>query len=179
MTKQADLTESYPLGPALDFLQRLWQLNHALEKVSSRMEKCLGVTAQQRLIVRCVGKYPGMTAGQLANLLHVDPGTVSASLRRLESRGLLERRRDPRDKRRASLGLTAKGRALDRPSEGTVENAVERLLGCTRAAELSAMVAIVEQLTGLLEEEVEAERSRSLETRGTRHTPTTGEREPP
>jgi DNA-binding MarR family transcriptional regulator len=153
MTKQADSMASYPLGPALDFLQRLWQLNHALEKVSSRMEKRLGVTAQQRLILRCVGKYPGMTAGQLASLLHVDPGTVSAALRRLESKGLLERRRDPRDKRRASLGLTAKGRALDHSAEGTVEGAVERLLKTARADELASMVKIVDQLTGLLGEE--------------------------
>jgi DNA-binding MarR family transcriptional regulator len=157
MTKQADSTASYPLGPALDFLQRLWQLNHALEKVSSSMEKRLGVTAQQRLILRCVGKYPGMTAGHLASLLHVDPGTVSASLSRLEIKGLLERRRDPRDKRRASLGLTAKGRALDRPAAGTVEGAVERLLEGARADQLAAMVKFVDQLTGLLGEELEAD----------------------
>ncbi|MFM2420089.1 MAG: hypothetical protein RL385_4812 [Pseudomonadota bacterium] len=150
MTKQADSMASYPLGPALDFLQRLWQLNHALEQVSSRMEKRLGVTAQQRLILRCVGKYPGMTAGQLASLLHVDPGTVSAALRRLERKGLLERRRDPRDKRRASLGLTAKGRGLDQPVEGTVEHAVERLLDGSSREEVETMVRVVDRLTALL-----------------------------
>lgn len=148
---------SYPLGPALDFLQRLWQLNHALEKVSSRMEKRLGVTAQQRLILRCVGKYPGLTAGHLATFLHVDPGTVSASLNRLESRGLLERRRDPRDKRRASLGLTARGRALDGPAGGTVENAVERLLSSAPADQLRTMLSVVDQLTQLLGEELVGE----------------------
>lgn len=156
MTKQTDSIASYPLGPALDFLQRLWQLNHTLEKVSCRMEKRLGVTAQQRLILRCVGRYPSMTAGQLAHLLHVNPGTVSASLARLETKGLLDRRRDPRDRRRASLGLTSKGRTLDRPTEGTVESAVEQLLALARAEDLAAMVAIVEQLTGLLVEELQA-----------------------
>ncbi|MBK8259313.1 MAG: MarR family transcriptional regulator [Polyangiaceae bacterium] len=157
MTKQTDSNASYPLGPALDFLQRLWQLNHALEKVSIRMEKRLGVTAQQRFILRCVGKYPGMTAGHLASLLHLDPGTVSASLRRLESKHLLERRRDPKDNRRVSLGLTAKGRALDRPATGTVENAVERLLDVAPENELASLVKIVEQLTALLEREMAAE----------------------
>ncbi|MBK7539100.1 MAG: MarR family transcriptional regulator [Myxococcales bacterium] len=157
MTKRVAPTASYPLGPALDFLQRLWQLNHALEKLSSRMEKNLGVTAQQRLVLRCVGRYPGVTAGQLASMLHVDPGTVSASLSRLESKGMIDRRQDPRDKRRASLGLTSKGRALDQPAEGTVENAVERLLGGASAAELSSMMKIVDQLTSLLEEELPAD----------------------
>jgi DNA-binding MarR family transcriptional regulator len=117
------------------------------------MEKQLGVTAQQRLIVRCIGKYPGLTAGQLAKLLHVDPGTVSAALNRLELKGLLERRRDPRDKRRASLGLTAKARKLDRPAQGTVEDAVERLLRSSSNADIEAAVKVIGQLTVLLSDE--------------------------
>jgi len=157
MTKQDESDADYPLGPALDFLQRLWQLNHTLEKLSSRMEKRLGITAQQRLILRCVGKYPGMTAGHLAMLLHVDPGTVSASLRRLEKKGLLQRRRDPRDKRRASLGLTAMGRALDRPAEGTVEGAVDRLLESVPAHQLRTMVDVVDQLTRFLSDSLAPE----------------------
>ena len=79
-------TVDYPLGPELDFLRRLWRLSHALERVSSRMKRRLGVTAQQRMILRCVGKYPGLPAGQLAELLHLDPGTISASLRACRSR---------------------------------------------------------------------------------------------
>ncbi len=141
----------YPLGPALDFLQRLWRLNHALEKVSRRMEVQLGVTAQQRFILRCIGKYPGLTAGQLASLLHVDPGTVSTSLNRLEKRDLLERRRDSRDKRRIAIGLTAAGRALDRPAHGTVEAAVEQLLRNAASNELTTMSKVLDDLTQLLE----------------------------
>ncbi len=143
----------YPLGPVFDFLQRLWALNHALEKVSSDMEKCLGVTAQQRLIIRCVGRYPGMTAGQLASLLHVDPGTVSASLKRLETKELLERRKDPRDRRRVFLGLTAGGRQLDRPEPVSVEAAVEKLLATTGAEDLEVVTALLGGLTQLLHAE--------------------------
>lgn len=143
-------TAEYPLGPALDFLRRLWQLNHALERVSGQMEKRLHVTAQQRLLLRCVGKYPGVTAGHLAGLLCLDPGSVSASLKRLESRGLLERRRDPKDKRRVVLGLTVTGRSIDRPASGTVESAVEQLLSQVPTGDLAATMRVLETLSDLL-----------------------------
>ena len=94
-----------------------------------------------------------MTPGQLAVLLRVDPGTVSAALNRLELRGLLERRRQARDQRRSSLGLTAAGRVLDKPVQGTVESVVERLLACTPPDQLAATTAVLERLTMLLDAE--------------------------
>ena len=142
------------LGPALEFLQHLWHLNHALERLSLQMERRLGVTAQQRFVIRCVGKYPGMTAGRLARVLHLDPGTVSAALRRLEAKGVLARRRDPADMRRVTLGLTAAGRALDRPAAGTVEHAVERLLERKDGRVVGVTTALLRQLVGLLEDEL-------------------------
>lgn len=153
MTKGVDDSADYPLVPALAFLQRIWELSHALETLSSNMERRLGVTAQQRLMLRCIGTYPGITAGQLATLLRVDPGTISATLNRLQKKQLLERRRDPRDKRRISLGLTAKGRMLDRPTQGTVEGAVERLLETTPPTEIDVTRKVLGQLASLLEQE--------------------------
>lgn len=144
-----------PLGPALDFLRRLWRLNHALERVSSRMETRLGITAQQRLIIRCVGKFPGIGAGQLAALLHVDPGTTSAGLRRLEAKGLVERRRSGVDHRRVVLALTERGRELDTPTPGTVEEAVEKLLMGGPPEHAATALAVLERFTGLLEAQAE------------------------
>jgi MarR family transcriptional regulator, organic hydroperoxide resistance regulator len=140
----------YPLTPALELLTHVWMLNHALERVSSRMDRDLGVTAQQRLVLRCVGKFPGITAGQLATVLHLDPGTISAALRRLEAKGLLDRRRDLRDRRRVNLGLTAQGRALDRPTDHTVEHGVDRLLDTARQADLTTAKRVLRRLTELL-----------------------------
>jgi DNA-binding MarR family transcriptional regulator len=138
------------LGSALEFLQHLWRLNHALERLSIRMERTLGITAQQRLVIRCIGKRRGMTAGQLAGVLHLDPGTVSAALRRLEDKRLLARRRDPRDRRRMTLVLTPAGRALNRPVAGTVEHAVERLLDTASRVEVGATTALLSHLILLL-----------------------------
>lgn len=143
------------LGPALDFLERLWRLNHATERLSARMERRLGITAQQRFVIRCVGAYPGITAGQLATLLHLDRGTISATLRRLETKGLLERRRDPADNRKVVLGLTSKGRALDVPTAGTVEQAVDRMLAATSKEAVVVVGEILARLTAELEEATE------------------------
>lgn len=140
----------YPLGPALDLLRHVSMLNHALELVSSRMDRELGITAQQRLILRCVGKYPGITAGHLAQVLHLDPGTMSSALKRLEQKSLLTRRQDPRDRRRANLGLTAKGRALDRPTRNTVESAVEELLRRSAPARVTSLKRTLGELTTIL-----------------------------
>ena len=143
----------FPLGPALDFLRRLWRFNHALARLSTRMEKRLGITAQQRFVIRCVGAYPGMTAGQLAAVLHVDPGTVSAALRRLEQKGIVKRRRDPADSRRVALGLTRKGRTLDVPTAGTIEESVEELLA-REPAEAETALSMIELLSSLLDEKL-------------------------
>jgi MarR family transcriptional regulator, organic hydroperoxide resistance regulator len=137
----------------LDLMRRFWQLNHAIERLSKRMEAMFGVTAQQRMVLRWVGKFPGMTAGRLAEHLHLDAGTVSTALGRIERKGLLERRRDHRDRRRLALGLTAAGRALDHPAVGTFENAVRRLLNETPPSDVETTRKVLEALTRLIDAE--------------------------
>jgi DNA-binding MarR family transcriptional regulator len=135
---------------SLEFLQCLLRTSHALERRSRRMEKAIGVTAPQRLVLRFLGRFPGVTAGQLAQALHVDPGTLSASLRRLEGRGLIERRRDPADTRRVTLGLTGEGRAVDIPRPGTVEAAADTLLAEASPRDLAATVRVLDRFAELL-----------------------------
>jgi DNA-binding MarR family transcriptional regulator len=114
------------------------------------MERTLGVTAPQRLVLRLLGRFPGITAGQLARSLHVDPGTLSASLRRLEARGLIERRRDPLDSRRVTVGLTRQGRELDVPRQNTIEAAADALLAGTSPRDLAATVRVLDRFSELL-----------------------------
>ncbi|HEY6005076.1 MAG TPA: MarR family transcriptional regulator [Anaeromyxobacter sp.] len=126
------------LGPVLDFMRALWALDHALQSASKRMEATRGVTAPQRLVVRIVGRFPGISAGEVAAILHLHPSTLTGVLKRLEDRGLLERRPDPADGRRALLQLSARGRRVDRLHDGTVEAAVRRALRRMRPAAVQA-----------------------------------------
>jgi DNA-binding MarR family transcriptional regulator len=120
--------EAEALGEVLAFMRLLWALAHGLESASKRMGAELGVTGPQRLVLRLVGQYSRLSPGDLAELLHVHPSSLTGVLGRLERSQLLERRRDPSDGRRAILSLTAKGRALNARRAGTVEESVRRAL---------------------------------------------------
>lgn len=144
--------EQYALDPTLRFVAELWAVNHAIERTSKRMEGAIGITAQQRILIRIVGRHPGISPGQLATMLSLDAGTISAAIGRLERRGLFQRRRDPRDKRRFALGLTAAGRAFDQPRSGTVESAVDAMMARVPAGDFASVSKFLQQLREALDE---------------------------
>ena len=74
----------------LDVMQVLWALAHALEARSKRMQRDLGVTGPQRLLLRVVGQSPGCGPGEAARRLSLNPGTVSRLAAGLERRKLVQ-----------------------------------------------------------------------------------------
>lgn len=139
--------EPEDLGPVLDFMRLLWGLDHALQSASKRMESSLGVTGPQRVVIRMVGRYPGVSAGRLASLLHMHPSTLTGILKRLVGNGALLRTADPNDARRARFQLTPKGQALNKTKTGTVEAAVRRALGKLDPQDLERSRKVLEMLT--------------------------------
>src|SRR4051812_7583537 len=132
-------------------MRLLWAVDHALQSASKRMESTYGVTGPQRLVVRIVGRFPGIAAGRVAEILHVHPSTLTGILKRLEQRAILQRKSDPRDARRALFSLTQKGKKLDTLKTGMVEQAVRRVL--TRDA---GLIAGAQQMLAALSEELDA-----------------------
>ena len=116
------------------------------------MQAKFGVTGPQRLVLRIVGTFPGLSAGDLARTLHVHPSTLTGILQRLEARRLLRRLTDPSDARRVQLEITARGKRLTVPSVGTVESAIKRLMSTWTDSELNVtrrtLTAIAEELDG-------------------------------
>ena len=127
---QPDMTSdiAYSLDPALDFMRLLWSIEHGLQRRSKRMESQLGITGPQRLVLRVVGRFPGISASGLAHIVRLHPSTITGIVQRLVERGLIERDRDPVDTRRARLRLKPRAKAYTRVSAGTVESAVTAAL---------------------------------------------------
>jgi DNA-binding MarR family transcriptional regulator len=151
-----DMKGARALDPVLEFLRTIWALNHSIERTSIRMESVLGVTAQQRFVIRLVGKLPGITPGELADLLHVDRGSITAVLKRLEARKLIRRTPDKHDRRRVSLALSARGRKLNLPADTSVEHAIELALAESSAADVAAVRRLVQKLIASLDQVTDA-----------------------
>jgi DNA-binding MarR family transcriptional regulator len=134
------------LPEVLEFMELLWAIVHGLDRASKRMSHQIGVTGPQRLVLRVVGLFPGMSAGDLAKVLHLHPSTITGVLQRLTGQRLLVRSDDPRDRRRALLGLTPRGTRVNSVRLGTVEAAVGAALLGVSAREQAATRRVLARL---------------------------------
>ena len=85
---------------------------HSLRREFDRRAAPLGVTRAQWRALAWLGREPGLRQVELADHLDIEPITLCRILDRLEESGLVERRRDPEDRRAWRLHLTAKGEPL-------------------------------------------------------------------
>ena len=75
---------------------------------TARESKLVSTGAQWRVLL-ILKHSPGINQGRLAELLDVEPITACRMVDRLEQAGLIERRRDPEDRRAWRLFLTDAG----------------------------------------------------------------------
>lgn len=139
------------LPDVLQFMQLLWAVVHGFETTSKRMTSQMGVTGPQRLVLRVVGLFPGVSAGDLAGVLHLHPSTLTGVLQRLVAQQLLRRADDPRDRRRAMLRLTARGTRVNDTTRGTIEAAVREALDGVTVRDRAATRRVLERLARCLE----------------------------
>ena len=138
------------LPDVLQFMQLLWAVVHGLERTSKRMTSEIGVTGPQRLVLRVVGLFPGISAGDLAAELRVHPSTLTGVIQRLIAQRLLARAADPSDRRRAVLRLTARGARVNAVRHGTVEAAIAAALAGVSDRDRAAMRRVLDRLAAHL-----------------------------
>lgn len=142
----------YQLDPILDFMRLLWSIEHGLQRMSKRMEGELGITGPQRLVLRVVGQFPDVSAGELAHIVRLHPSTITGILQRLVGRGLLERTRDPDDSRRVRLRVKRAALVHTRVAAGTVERAVTQALEQVGAANVRIARKVLAEVAQRLNE---------------------------
>ncbi|MFB7873758.1 MarR family winged helix-turn-helix transcriptional regulator [Nocardia sp. NPDC056064] len=87
----------------------------------------LGLTHPQYLVMLALWGEAPMSVKAVAEAIQLDSATLSPLLKRLETAGLITRRRDPGDERSLLIDLTAEGCALRADAERIPPAVVERL----------------------------------------------------
>ncbi|MGD9783171.1 MAG: MarR family winged helix-turn-helix transcriptional regulator [Hyphomicrobiaceae bacterium] len=86
----------------------------AVNIYSNRIDRALGLTLPQLIVLECVRKLRNDTCRELARCAALSPPTVVGVLDKLERKGLIERHRSQSDRRIVHVSLTDKGaEALD------------------------------------------------------------------
>jgi len=110
----------------------VWRLSMKWRVAVDRAVAPLGLThAQYSLVASLYGMQRGgerPSQRRLADRTGLEPLYVSKLARSLESAGLLERARDPRDPRAVQLELTEEGRERTRQAIEVVQGLLEQLL---------------------------------------------------
>lgn len=132
-------------GPdAWGVMARLWQLMQSVMDDSAPALESLGLSPKAFFLLSAVEDYP--FPAELARLMHLPPPTVTYMVKRLEERGLLERRAEPGDLRKFRLVVTARGRkAIHRGREAIGAVVGERLarIGAREAVSFDAVVSVL------------------------------------
>jgi DNA-binding MarR family transcriptional regulator len=140
--------EPVPLEDHLCFA--LYSAHMAVQRAYKPVLNELGLTYPQYLVMSTLWHEDAMAVGEIADHLALESSTLTPLLQRLETAGLVNRRRDPNNERRVVISLTDGGRAL----RAQAHCVTDRLLAASGmdAAELGQINAIVRRLRDAVDE---------------------------
>jgi MarR family transcriptional regulator for hemolysin len=93
-------------------LPEIGETAHALRKAFTRRAASVGVTGAQWKVLLKLTLKPGLRQTDLADLLDIEPITLTRIIDRLQEAGLVERTPDPTDRRAWRLHVTAKAQPV-------------------------------------------------------------------
>lgn len=101
----------------------------------------MGLTHPQYLVMLALWEFAPMSARELSDQLHLDPGTLSPLLKRLETAGLIVKTRNPQDERAIVITPTEQGAALRTEAVKVPKEMMKRLnLSLEDAVELRTIL---------------------------------------
>ena len=142
----ADLAGSRRLRAAIAALVRRFSLSERADV------SCCGMSIAQSATLTLLREAGPLRLGQLGGRLGIQASTLTRNVQRLEERGLVRRKSDPKDARASLVELSGAGRrAAERVELQELEFAreiLERVPGGRRAEVLSAVGVLLEAVRG-------------------------------
>lgn len=133
----------------------IYSAAHAFNRTYKPLLDPYGLTYPQYLVLLSLWQDDGKTVKSLGDTLHLDSGTLSPLLKRLEAAGYVERARDKTDERQVLITLTPKGRSMKEQARGILME-IGKSSGCT-ADELHQLGASLQNLAANLRSQQNAD----------------------
>ena len=124
----------------------VYAANHAFTAAYRPLLEPLGLTYPQYLVLLLLWERDAQAVKEIGARLHLDSGTLTPLLKRMEANDLVSRRRDAEDERRVRIALTAKGEALRAEAASLWDR-----MGCMLEGEGATLGALRAQVAGLAE----------------------------
>jgi MarR family transcriptional regulator for hemolysin len=121
----------------------LYVLNDVARLMRTRADqraRTYGMTRAQWVILARLERQPGLSQNEIAALVEVEPISVARLVDRLESRGLVERRADPKDRRIWRLHLTPAAEPVLRDLKRHKEELRDEITAGVDPAELNSLI---------------------------------------
>lgn len=110
----------------------------------------LELTYPQYLVMLVLWEKEWISVGDLGQILHLDSGTLTPLLKRMETSDLINRSRDPNDERRVLISLKEKGMEL----KAAAENIPKELTKSIQLENLNALKDELQLLVKALSEKI-------------------------
>ncbi|MFE0451247.1 MarR family winged helix-turn-helix transcriptional regulator [Streptomyces sp. NPDC058914] len=125
-TQAAPASAPHKAPPSLLYMVK--QVELVVRSHLDELVKPSGITALQYTALTVLERHDGLSAAQLARDSFVTAQSIADLVRSLESRGLIRRERNPRNRRELLIMLTEEGRALLARHAGPVRDLEERMV---------------------------------------------------
>ena len=129
----------------------LYSASRAMTAAYAPLLDALELTYPQYLVMLVLWDGDGARVSQIGDRLHLDSATLTPLLKRLEARGLIERRRSSDDERVVEVFLTTEGKRLRRRAVD-----IPREMWCKTKLSLGELAKLRAQLHELARELREA-----------------------
>lgn len=105
-----------------------------------------GATRAQWKALLGISRHEGINQGGLAELLEVEPITLCRLVDRMQEAGLVERRRDPRDRRAWQLYLTDKAHPVLEQLHATAAELMDQALHTIPETQIDMMTDLLNRI---------------------------------
>ncbi|MFD4639482.1 MarR family winged helix-turn-helix transcriptional regulator [Lentzea sp. NPDC058436] len=140
-------------GRRRDLAAMIAPLQRALVAAEQPVLRAHGLSMWGYVVLDALEGQPVRTQAALAEFIGADKSRIIGVLDELENDGLLERPRDPADRRARLVTITSEGRRRHRAVQAEVQKGEERLLGllapADREALLRSLALLVDELPKL------------------------------